>query len=153
MAPTVSRSKSLPTPPSRATSSCSASENRPARACLAHRYYLHVVSCWSPWQESVDRVNLIDLAVALAAGLISITSPCCLPLLPGYLGYLSGMSTAEMAASRRRPVVAALLFVAGFTAAFATLGATASALGEAVRRARRRAGRVAGGFHRGVGLG
>jgi cytochrome c-type biogenesis protein len=97
-------------------------------------------------------VNLIDLAVALAAGLISITSPCCLPLLPGYLGYLTGMSTTEMGASRRRPVVAALLFVAGFTAVFATLGATASALGEAVLQHRRGLEQVAGGFIVVVGL-
>ncbi|MGH7746642.1 MAG: cytochrome c biogenesis CcdA family protein, partial [Candidatus Dormibacteria bacterium] len=97
-------------------------------------------------------MNLIDLAVALAAGLISITSPCCLPLLPGYLGYLTGMSTTELGRSRRRPVAAALLFVAGFTAVFATLGATASALGVALLLHRRGLEQVAGGFILVIGL-
>lgn len=75
-------------------------------------------------------MNLINLPIALGAGLISITSPCCLPLLPGYLGYLTGLSTTDLGAHRRRALTAALLFVAGFTAVFAALGATASALGH-----------------------
>ncbi len=97
-------------------------------------------------------MNLIDLAVALAAGLISITSPCCLPLLPGYLGYLTGMSTTDLGSSRRRPVVAAILFVAGFTVVFATLGATASALGASVLLHRRGLERLAGGLILMIGL-
>jgi len=43
---------------------------------------------------------LLSLAVAFGAGVISITSPCCLPLLPGYLGYLTGMSSSDLAANR-----------------------------------------------------
>jgi len=66
-------------------------------------------------------VNLINLAVAFGAGLISITSPCCLPLLPGYLGYLSGLSAREVEANRGRTVAAALLFVAGFSVVFIAL--------------------------------
>jgi len=97
-------------------------------------------------------VNLVDLAVALAAGFISVTSPCCLPLLPGYLGYLTGMSTTKLGESRGRPIAAAVLFVAGFTAVFATLGATASAVGAAVLLHRRGLEQVAGGFILAIGL-
>lgn len=74
-------------------------------------------------------MNLVNLAVAFGAGLISITSPCCLPLLPGYLGYLTGMSSSDLVANRRRTLAAALLFVAGFSMIFIALGATASVAG------------------------
>src|SRR6266704_1343129 len=50
--------------------------------------------------------------LAFAAGLLSISSPCCLPLLPGYLSYLSGVSPAELGRNRGRTVLAALPFVA-----------------------------------------
>jgi len=75
-------------------------------------------------------LNQLALALALVAGGISITSPCCLPLLPGYLGYLSGMSTEKAGGHRWRPLAAALLFVAGFSIVFIALGATASELGS-----------------------
>jgi cytochrome c-type biogenesis protein len=97
-------------------------------------------------------MNLVDIGVALVAGLISITSPCCLPLLPGYLGYLSGMSVTEMGAGRRRPTVAAVLFVAGFTAVFAGLGATASALGGTILQHRHGLEQIAGAFILALGL-
>ena len=75
-------------------------------------------------------MNLLDVPIALGAGLLSITAPCTVPLLPAYLGYLTGMSTSELGERRRRAFFAALLFVAGFTAVFAALGATASAVGQ-----------------------
>ena len=88
----------------------------------------------------------VGLAAAFGAGLISITSPCCLPLLPGYLGYLTGLDPAAMGARRGRTVAAALLFAAGFTAVFVTLGATASELGFLVSAHRALAERAAGAF-------
>jgi cytochrome c-type biogenesis protein len=91
-------------------------------------------------------VNLINLAVAFGAGLISITSPCCLPLLPGYLGYLSGLSARELEANRRRTVAAALLFVSGFSAVFIALGATASVVGALLLANRLAVAHVAGIF-------
>jgi cytochrome c-type biogenesis protein len=97
-------------------------------------------------------VNLINLAVAFSAGLISITSPCCLPLLPGYLGYLSGLSAREVEANRRRTFAAALLFVAGFSVIFIALGATASVVGAALLANRLAAGHVAGIFILVMGL-
>ena len=74
-------------------------------------------------------LNLVSLAVAFTAGVISITSPCCLPLLPGYLAYLSGVNSADGSNSRGRTIGAALLFVGGFATVFVALGATASELG------------------------
>ena len=74
-------------------------------------------------------------SLALVAGLVSFTSPCTLPLLPGYVSYVSGLSpeSAEggplAVRARRRTLTGALLFVAGFSAVFTTLGATASTLG------------------------
>jgi len=83
--------------------------------------------------------------IAFVAGLISITSPCCLPLLPGYLGYLTGLGGAEPA-RRKRTMAAAALFVVGFTAVFIALGATASELGALLLYNRLPVARVAGVF-------
>ncbi len=69
---------------------------------------------------------LLAFAVALAAGAVSFASPCCLPLVPGYLGYLAGLVGADAPGADGPPGVgrwrvagAALLFVAGFTVVFA----------------------------------
>lgn len=97
-------------------------------------------------------MNLINLAVAFSAGLISISSPCCLPLLPGYLSYLSGLSGSELEAKRRRTLAAALLFVAGFSSVFIALGATASVLGAALLDNRQSVGHIAGVFILAMGL-
>ena len=63
---------------------------------------------------------------AFLAGMVSISSPCCLPLLPGYLAYIGGDPSHP---SPRRTMVAAGLFVLGFGATFTALGASASWLG------------------------
>ncbi len=68
--------------------------------------------------------------VAFAAGLVSFVSPCVLPLVPGYLSYMSGMSEADREARPLKPWVVALTFVLGFTAVFVALGATATLLGS-----------------------
>lgn len=57
----------------------------------------------------------LAVPIALAAGLLSFLSPCVLPLVPGYLGYVSGVVDGR-AASRRRTVLGAGLFVLGFSA-------------------------------------
>jgi len=97
-------------------------------------------------------VNLINLAVAFGAGVISITSPCCLPLLPGYLGYLTGLSASDLEAKRGRTIAAALLFVAGFSLVFIALGASASVLGSLLLTYRLPAARIAGVFVLMLGL-
>jgi cytochrome c-type biogenesis protein len=69
------------------------------------------------------------LAVALIAGLVSFASPCVLPLVPGYLGYVTGLSGVDLARQRRgRMVAGALLFVLGFTVVFVTTTSTVAGL-------------------------
>lgn len=97
-------------------------------------------------------MNLVNAALAFAAGVLSISSPCCLPLLPGYLSYLSGVSPEELGDARGRTVLAAVLFVAGFTTVFIALGATASVLGSLLLTYRLPLGRVAGVFIAVMGL-
>lgn len=67
---------------------------------------------------------------AVAAGVVSATSPCVLPVLPGYLAAVSASDSADDARRPRGQIVGALGFVAGFTIVFTVLGATASALGS-----------------------
>ncbi len=77
----------------------------------------------------------IAVVVALAAGLVSFASPCVLPLVPGFLGYVTGLS--DVALEQRAPVQpacsGALLFVLGFTVVFIVLVAVASAVSFALR--------------------
>lgn len=74
---------------------------------------------------------LLALGAAMLAGAVSFASPCCIPLVPGYLSYLAGISGADAAPSARsgrwRVTGAALMFVVGFTAVFVL--ATASVFG------------------------
>jgi len=74
----------------------------------------------------------LGLFVAFAAGLLSFLSPCVLPLVPSYIGFLTGMSLPEMSGRRRVALVHALLFVLGFSLVFVLLGASATALGRAL---------------------
>ncbi len=84
-------------------------------------------------------------ALALVAGVLSFSSPCCLPLMPGYVAYVSGVAAPEGGvAVRRRAVGAGLLFVLGFTIVFTVLGASASTLGSLLLRNRTLLIRVAG---------
>jgi len=63
---------------------------------------------------------LLALPIALLAGLVSFLSPCVLPLVPGYLSYMTGLAGADLDAGQRRGRVLAgtLLFIAGFAAVF-----------------------------------
>jgi cytochrome c-type biogenesis protein len=77
---------------------------------------------------TADTVNTVTsgalpvaMAVALLAGLVSFASPCVLPLVPGFLGYVTGLSDESLAERKRhRMVLGALLFVLGFTVVFMT---------------------------------
>ncbi|GAA6524881.1 cytochrome c biogenesis protein CcdA [Intrasporangium sp. DVR] len=72
--------------------------------------------------------------IALAAGLVSFASPCVLPLVPGFLGYVTGLSDESLERrSRGRLVLGALLFVLGFTVVFLVAAAALSAVGVAFR--------------------
>lgn len=72
---------------------------------------------------------LIALPLALLAGLVSFASPCVLPLIPGYLGYVGGLSDAGGRADRRRLLLGVLLFILGFSSIFVMLGLLFGAAG------------------------
>ncbi len=74
----------------------------------------------------------ISLFVALSAGVLSFASPCVLPLVPAYLGYLGGQvaSVEEGTLSRRVTFIHGLFFVLGFSVIFVALGAAASGIGQ-----------------------
>ena len=74
----------------------------------------------------------LGFLVAFVAGLLSFLSPCVLPLVPSYLGFLTGMTLPEVSARRHRVLLHALLFVGGFSLVFILLGASATALGRAL---------------------
>ena len=76
---------------------------------------------------------LVAVPLALAAGLVSFLSPCVLPLLPGYLGFVTGLSRTPDATRRRTMVLGTALFVAGFSLVFIALGVAAGALGQVLR--------------------
>lgn len=88
----------------------------------------------------------IGLVAALGAGIVSFVSPCVLPLVPGYLSFLSGLAVAG--APRRSRVsgvmLPAALFVLGFSAVFVALGVSASLLGGALTANRELVSRVSG---------
>ena len=82
-------------------------------------------------------MSAVFLALAaFAAGLISFSSPCCLPLIPGYLSYVSALPVADLGRSQARMVTlrAALLFSAGFTLVFTALGVASGLLGSTLLR-------------------
>jgi cytochrome c-type biogenesis protein len=81
----------------------------------------------------------VTLVAALFAGLVSFLSPCVLPLVPPYLVYLAGTSLERLSDPEPKPrvrsetVLAAVLFVCGFSTVFVALGASASAIGALIR--------------------
>ncbi|MFE4643625.1 cytochrome c biogenesis CcdA family protein, partial [Streptomyces sp. NPDC056730] len=77
---------------------------------------------------------LVALPIALLGGLVSFFSPCVLPLVPGYLSYVTGVSGTDLADARRgRMVAGASLFVVGFTAVFVSGGALFGFAGETLQ--------------------
>jgi cytochrome c-type biogenesis protein len=83
---------------------------------------------------SSDPAAGVGIFAALAAGVVSFLSPCVLPLVPGYLSAVSGVSPNELErAGWRRVLMPSLLFVASFSAIFVALGLTATGLGSALR--------------------
>ncbi|GIG54922.1 cytochrome c biogenesis CcdA family protein [Demequina activiva] len=78
---------------------------------------------------------LAAIPIALLAGLVSFASPCVVPLVPGYLGYVSGMAGADAGgkASRPRLILGVLLFILGFSAVFVTLSIVVSTAGAEFR--------------------
>jgi cytochrome c-type biogenesis protein len=82
-------------------------------------------------EVSTDPAAGVGILAALAAGVVSFLSPCVLPLVPGYLSAVSGVSANELeSAGWRRVLGPSLLFVASFSAIFILLGLTATGLGS-----------------------
>ena len=73
---------------------------------------------------------MIELLIAFGAGLISFLSPCVLPLIPGYISYISGSSLDELLANKKINLMPLILFTLGFSFVFIIFGAAASYLGQ-----------------------
>ena len=103
----------------------------------------------------------VTLLAAFGAGLLSFISPCVLPLIPGYLSYISGLSLDEMrgapvvgagtavavakpSGTRRQVVLSSLAFIVGFSLVFISMGAAATAIGQFLQERQALFNRVAG---------
>jgi cytochrome c-type biogenesis protein len=102
----------------------------------------------------------VTLLAAFGAGLLSFISPCVLPLIPGYLSYISGLSLDEMrgttvvagggtvavapVGARRQVILSSLAFILGFSLVFVSLGAAASAIGQFLASKQALFNRIAG---------
>ena len=73
---------------------------------------------------------MIEIFVAFGAGLLSFLSPCVLPLIPGYISYVSGQSLQEVVKSKKINPFPLILFCCGFSTVFIIFGASASLLGQ-----------------------
>jgi cytochrome c-type biogenesis protein len=88
----------------------------------------------------------VGFALAFSAGLLSFLSPCVLPLVPSYLGFITGMSLDDVERARRSALIHTLLFVSGFTLVFLALGASATIFGRLLLEHRVWVSRVGGAF-------
>ena len=73
---------------------------------------------------------MFELFIAFSAGLISFLSPCVLPLIPGYISFISGQSLNELLENKKINLLPLILFSLGFSFVFIIFGATASVLGK-----------------------
>ena len=73
---------------------------------------------------------MVELFIAFGAGLISFLSPCVLPLIPGYISYISGASLNELLAKKKINLIPLILFTLGFSFVFIAFGAAASYVGQ-----------------------
>lgn len=100
-----------------------------------------------------DPVALPGLLAALGAGIVSFLSPCVLPLVPGYLSAVTGVSVAELDdVSWRSVLVPSLIFVASFSTIFILLGLTATGLGQTLNEHQGTLETIAGALIIGLGL-
>lgn len=84
----------------------------------------------SPGEIILGGSLIAAMPLALIAGVISFISPCVLPLIPGYLGYISGV--ADGGAKKSKIILGSVLFVLGFTAVFVSFGALFGGLGALI---------------------
>ena len=92
-----------------------------------------------------DPASGVGILAALGAGIVSFISPCVLPLVPGYLSAVTGVSVGELdSASWRRVLVPSLIFVASFSAIFILLGLGATGIGSTLQDHRQTLEKIAG---------
>src|SRR4026207_2447853 len=82
-------------------------------------------------------INLLNITISFAAGILSFLSPCVLPLVPGYISLMSGVSIDNLkegatTKSRRAVIINSLAFNAGLSVIFLVLGTTAGLVGAAI---------------------
>tara|TARA_Y100000591_G_scaffold135575_1_gene116357 strand:- start:541 stop:1248 length:708 start_codon:yes stop_codon:yes gene_type:complete len=73
---------------------------------------------------------MFEILIAFGAGLISFLSPCVLPLIPGYISYISGNSLNEMTENQKVNIFPIILFTVGFSIVFIVFGAASTLLGQ-----------------------
>ena len=73
---------------------------------------------------------MTELLIAFSAGLVSFLSPCVLPLVPGYISYISGSTLNEILSQKKINLLPIISFTIGFSLVFIIFGATASYLGK-----------------------
>src|SRR5690606_7903852 len=89
--------------------------------------------------SAMSDTTTVSLGLAFLAGLVSFLSPCVFPIVPSYVGFVTGMPLDELgdgtrSDARRHAAIHAALFVLGFSLVFVALGASATALGAMLRR-------------------
>src|SRR5271169_3861811 len=105
-------------------------------------YSAHLIVAAS---SASDPATGVGIFAAVAAGLVSFLSPCVLPLVPGYLSTVIGVSPAEINdAGARRVLIPSLLFIASFSSIFILLGLGATAIGSTLNDHRQTLQEVAG---------
>lgn len=107
-------------------------------------------------QTVLSGALILAIPVALLGGLVSFFSPCVLPLVPGYLSYVTGFSAVDLADAegkrRGRVLLGALLFVLGFTAVFVSGGALFGYFGNTLQKHHEIIAQVSGALTIGMGL-
>jgi cytochrome c-type biogenesis protein len=93
-----------------------------------------------------DSASGVGIPLALAAGLVSFLSPCVLPLVPGYLSTVIGVTPTDLkeGVGVRRVLVPSLLFIASFSAIFILLGLSATAIGSSLNTSKPTLERIGG---------
>jgi cytochrome c-type biogenesis protein len=102
---------------------------------------------------SSDAATGVGIPLALAAGLVSFLSPCVLPLVPGYLSTVIGVTPADLqTAGTRRVLVPSLLFIASFSLIFILLGMSATVIGSTLNTHKQALEQVGGALIVAMGL-
>ncbi len=133
-----------PAPGQRTCTSCSPESSSwsgrlpscaPACAILFDGVDVDVTHLGGAILASADSSTGVGIPIALAAGLVSFLSPCVLPLVPGYLSTVIGVTPVDLkeGVGVRRVLVPSLLFIASFSAIFILLGLSATVLGSALK--------------------